>query len=227
MTTSPAWLIDLMETSDVLKALVASQAVQDTEDRFTKDQAILIDDSGTFTLTDAEVDRAMTITLNPDATPPSGAFTVRFPARDLGPYGIINNTAQDATIEIASQVPTAPTVPASTTDAALVWVQTAAVIAWTGIEPGNLALAGLTDIVLTGVAEGHILVRRGTNFAAEALQIGTGAIPILPSFTVAGLLSAATWDGGMIIVSDEVGGEIPAFSDGTDWRRVSDRAIVS
>ena len=32
---------------------------------------------------------------------------------------------------------------------------------------------------------------------------------------------------GLIYVSDEVGGAIPAFSDGTNWRRVSDRAIVS
>jgi hypothetical protein len=31
----------------------------------------------------------------------------------------------------------------------------------------------------------------------------------------------------MIYVSDEAGGATPAFSDGTNWRRVSDRAIVS
>lgn len=31
----------------------------------------------------------------------------------------------------------------------------------------------------------------------------------------------------MIIVSNEVGGLVPAFSDGTNWRRVTDRAIVS
>lgn len=33
--------------------------------------------------------------------------------------------------------------------------------------------------------------------------------------------------GGMIFVSNEAGGAIPAFSDGTNWRRVTDRAIVS
>jgi hypothetical protein len=31
----------------------------------------------------------------------------------------------------------------------------------------------------------------------------------------------------LIYVSDEVGGAVPAFSDGTNWRRVTDRAIVS
>lgn len=39
-------------------------------------------------------------------------------------------------------------------------------------------------------------------------------------------LPTATTD-RMIIVSDETGGLTPAFSDGTNWRRVADRAIVS
>lgn len=57
---------------------------------------------------------------------------------------------------------------------------------------------------------------------------GPQDVPLrLKSYTVAGLPGAAAWKGGMIIVSNEVGGEIPAWSDGTNWRRVSDRAIVS
>lgn len=48
----------------------------------------------------------------------------------------------------------------------------------------------------------------------------------LRSYTVAGLPSAAT-AGQMIYVSNESGGAVPAFSDGTNWRRVTDRAIVS
>ena len=31
----------------------------------------------------------------------------------------------------------------------------------------------------------------------------------------------------MIFVSDDVGGSVPAFSDGTNWRRVTDRNIIS
>lgn len=31
----------------------------------------------------------------------------------------------------------------------------------------------------------------------------------------------------LIQVPDETGGEVPAFSDGTNWRRVTDRAVVS
>lgn len=55
----------------------------------------------------------------------------------------------------------------------------------------------------------------------------SGVIPILNSYTVATLPSAATYAQGLIYVSDEAGGATVAFSDGTDWRRVQDRAIVS
>lgn len=48
----------------------------------------------------------------------------------------------------------------------------------------------------------------------------------LLSFTVA-TLPVATTAARMIYVSDETGGAIPAFSDGTNWRRVTDRAVVS
>jgi hypothetical protein len=48
----------------------------------------------------------------------------------------------------------------------------------------------------------------------------------LPSFTVGTVPSAAT-AGGLIYVSNESGGAVPAFSDNTNWRRVTDRAIVS
>lgn len=50
----------------------------------------------------------------------------------------------------------------------------------------------------------------------------------LRSYTVAGLPSAVTAGAGrMIYVSNEAGGAVPAFSDGTNWRRVTDRVIVS
>lgn len=50
----------------------------------------------------------------------------------------------------------------------------------------------------------------------------------LPSYTVAGLPGAATVAAGaMVYVSNEAGGAVPAFSDGTSWRRVTDRVVVS
>ena len=53
-----------------------------------------------------------------------------------------------------------------------------------------------------------------------------GGIPQLPVYTVSGLPSV-TPAGRLIYVSDESGGAVPAFSEGTNWRRVTDRAIVS
>lgn len=53
-----------------------------------------------------------------------------------------------------------------------------------------------------------------------------GHLAPLPSYTVATLPSAAT-AGRLILVTDESGGAVPAFSDGTGWRRMTDRATVS
>lgn len=53
------------------------------------------------------------------------------------------------------------------------------------------------------------------------------AAPVVPTYTVAGVPSASTYARGIIYVSDESGGATIAFSDGTNWRRVSDRAVVS
>jgi len=49
---------------------------------------------------------------------------------------------------------------------------------------------------------------------------------VLPSFTANTLPSAAI-AGAMIYVTNETGGPVPAFADGTNWRRVTDRAIVT
>jgi hypothetical protein len=45
-------------------------------------------------------------------------------------------------------------------------------------------------------------------------------------YTVAGVPDPAV-PAQIIYVSNEAGGAVPAFSDGTNWRRVTDRAIVS
>ena len=49
---------------------------------------------------------------------------------------------------------------------------------------------------------------------------------ILPSYTVSTLPNSNP-AAQMIFVSDESGGAVIAFSDGTNWRRVTDRAIVT
>lgn len=64
----------------------------------------------------------------------------------------------------------------------------------------------------------------------ERLSVGVSAVTVtnqlvLPSYTVANLPTGVS--GGLVYVTDEIGGATPAHFDGTDWRRVSDNAIVS
>ena len=65
----------------------------------------------------------------------------------------------------------------------------------------------------------------------QLMQIAAAAMmhmpPTLPSYTVGGVPPAAGNTGAMIYVSNEAGGAVPAFSDGTNWRRVTDRVIIS
>ncbi len=49
----------------------------------------------------------------------------------------------------------------------------------------------------------------------------------LPSATINGNLGSTDPFSSLIFVSDETGGATLAFSDGTNWRRVQDRAIVA
>ncbi len=93
----------------------------------------------------------------------------------------------------------------------------------------------MTDLVAKP-AHGQTLVFDGK--AADVLQLWfdelegvlnanlLGDRVQLASFTVA-TLPPADPEAGLIFVSDETGGAVPAFSDGTDWRRVTDRAIVA
>ena len=70
---------------------------------------------------------------------------------------------------------------------------------------------------------------------AERANIGLpmdGSIPMQEpllnrQYTVATLPTASLWEGATIYVSDETGGAVMAFSDGTNWRRFTDRVIVS
>lgn len=66
----------------------------------------------------------------------------------------------------------------------------------------------------------------GTSSPAAKLHVA-GAIRCA-SYTVATVPSASSnGAGSQIYVSDESGGATLAFSDGTDWRRVTDRAVIT
>ena len=64
-------------------------------------------------------------------------------------------------------------------------------------------------------------------FTAVADRV-SGKTPVaLQSVTVATVPPAVGYTGSIIFVSNETGGATVAFSDGTNWRRVQDRAIIS
>lgn len=63
-------------------------------------------------------------------------------------------------------------------------------------------------------------------FAATAINQLVAREVSAKAYTVATLPSAEV-AGQIIYVSDESGGAVLAFSDGTDWLRVTDRVVVS
>lgn len=78
--------------------------------------------------------------------------------------------------------------------------------------------------------------RRRLALACNAALPHDGSKPMtaplkLFAVTVADLATAQydaeLWPYAQVLVTDETGGAVPAFSDGTDWRRVTDRSVVS
>lgn len=64
----------------------------------------------------------------------------------------------------------------------------------------------------------------------EAFALSNDESPMIfqaQTYTVSTLPTAATYPRGIIYVSNETGGATLAMSDGTNWRRMQDRAIVS
>lgn len=70
---------------------------------------------------------------------------------------------------------------------------------------------------------------REIDFAIRALiGIVNGTSPMtLPTYTVSTVPSASANPRALIYVSNEAGGAVVAFSDGTNWRRTTDRAVIS
>lgn len=76
-----------------------------------------------------------------------------------------------------------------------------------------------------------IAVRANAGLPDDATSPMKAPLP-LKEYTVATLPTASIYRqsgqfAGLVAVSDETGGYTLAFTDGTNWRRVQDRAIVS
>jgi hypothetical protein len=89
--------------------------------------------------------------------------------------------------------------------------------------------ANNVSVILNAVSLDLLLQKAGST----KVTVGTNTVdfavpPKLPSYTVGTVPAAATAGAGAkIYVTNEAGGAVPAFSDGTDWRRVTDRAVIS
>ena len=76
---------------------------------------------------------------------------------------------------------------------------------------------------LNGPTPAEVLSR----FFREVFQTLNGSLPPrVPVVTVAERPSV-TPAGRLVVVSNETGGSVLAFTDGTNWRRSTDRAVVS
>ena len=92
-----------------------------------------------------------------------------------------------------------------------------------GIETG--ATADQTNAEILTAWESETSIDADDIIERDGSVAFTGP-PRLPSYTVAGVPTASP-AGQIIYVSNETGGAVLAFSDGTNWRRSTDRAIVS
>ena len=93
----------------------------------------------------------------------------------------------------------------------------------------QVGFSGRAEIGLAGDDDFHFKVSPNGAAWSDALVLkaSTGT-PRLPSFAATQLPSAAAAGAGAIVnVPDEIGGAVLAFSDGTAWRRVTDRLVVT
>jgi hypothetical protein len=80
-----------------------------------------------------------------------------------------------------------------------------------------------TEALVIDAATGRV----GLGTATPAVKLDVDGPVRAKSYTVAGVPAANAGAGQMIFVSNEAGGATLAFSDGTSWRRVTDRAVIS
>lgn len=94
-----------------------------------------------------------------------------------------------------------------------------------GVE--NLAASIMTEEQYTpeGAEDGP---RDYNRAQVAALANGLSQFPVrLPMHSKTALPDAAIWIGALVFVTDAFGGAIPAFSDGSGWRRVDTNVTVT
>lgn len=72
----------------------------------------------------------------------------------------------------------------------------------------------------------QLAMRANACLPKDGTERATAPLPLM-SFEVADLPDPELWEGAIIYVPDETDGAVLAFSDGTNWLRVTDRSVVS
>lgn len=81
-----------------------------------------------------------------------------------------------------------------------------------------------TDTLDYGTLTGSVVALVNSDYGV----VETSGGPVeFPQYTVSGVPDASAYTGHMVYVSNETGGSVMAFSDGTNWRRITDRAVIS
>lgn len=86
-------------------------------------------------------------------------------------------------------------------------------------------------LVMLNRNDGSTVIGGTSSNGVDKLQVTgsasfTGAVK-LPTFTLATVPAASANARGLIYISNLTGGAAPCFSDGTDWRRFSDRSVAN
>lgn len=136
------------------------------------------------------------------ATSMAGTYEPKFDAGTAGQY-----LRDDKTWQVIQQSDVSGLIAALASKAALAHIH--AINDITGL---SAALSGLSDAAAAKVAK-----------AGDTM---TGPL-VLPTYLKAALPSASTYARSLIYVSDLTGGAEFCYSDGTNWRRVSDRSLAN
>ena len=95
-----------------------------------------------------------------------------------------------------------------------------------GTSGSNHTLMGKSHTFLNRT-DGFVKVGGGASAPNPVCAVDVDGPVRVRGYTVAGAPPAAAGAGQIIFVSNEAGGPVLAFSDGTSWRRVTDRAVIS
>lgn len=104
-------------------------------------------------------------------------------------------------------------------------------ILWNGSATQIISINRTTPAYQPLHLDGSTVLLKTSNTTRVTLQSSGGVLfstpPILPSYTLATVPTASSFQWGQIVITDLAGGAEPCFSDGAAWRVGSTRAVAA